>query len=171
MVYYFLGGNFIMEIFSSELERVEDDRYKSDFDIFSLLEYEKSVLDIILDVRNNGDKAILKYTEKYDRVKLDRFYCEVPNDIERQIDENLLLAFETMRQNIREYHLSQNKDVYHTYNENGFEFSMEAKPIDSVLVYVPGGKYTYISSLLMGCIPAMIAEVKKIYITIWNRAK
>jgi len=35
-----------MEIFSSELERVEDDRYKSDFDIFSLLEYEKSVLDI-----------------------------------------------------------------------------------------------------------------------------
>jgi len=154
-----------MKVFSSSLEQVYDNRYKSEFDVFSLLKYEEDVLRIIRDVKERGDEAILEYTERFDGVRLDKLYCEVPDDIEKEISPTLLDAFETMRQNIRKYHLSQNRDVYLTYNEDGFEFSMEAKPIDSVLIYVPGGKYTYISSLLMGCIPAVIAEVGKIYIT------
>jgi len=69
-----------------------------------------------------------------------------------------------MIRNVASYHRTQKHDT-HTYRGNGVMVIDEAIPVESALIYVPGGKATYPSSLIMGAVPAQIAGVKHIYAT------
>ncbi len=126
----------------------------------NLLEATNIVLPIIKDVEQNGDKAVLQYTEKFDEVKLKQFVFEVKN-LEVNIPQEVQEAFLKAKENIEAFHSLQIPRFQETIihgNRLGFKFT----PVDSVAVYAPGGKAFYPSSVLMGVIPAKLAGVNNI---------
>lgn len=122
----------------------------------------KTVSDIIRDVKENGDSALRKYTEKFDRTVLKDF--EIPlkkayDALERSgIREPLMNAAE----NIRAYHIRQKAEGFRVESENGCVIGRRVLPLRRVGIYVPGGKAAYPSSVLMNAIPAKAAGVEEI---------
>lgn len=119
------------------------------------------VSDIIANVRENGDSALLAYTEKFDRVKLSSMV--VTRD---EIDEAMASVDEKFRgilleaaANIERYHKCQIKQGYALTDKEGVVLGQRITPIEKVGVYVPGGSAPLPSSVLMNIIPAKIAGV------------
>lgn len=147
----------ILQVSLREKEKLEPylKRAKS-----NLLEATSAVLPIIQDVEQNGDRAVLKYTEKFDEVQLKEFLFNV-NNLETNIPQDVQKAFLKAKENIEAFHrlqIPQAKETFISENRLGFKFT----PVDSVAVYAPGGKAFYPSSVLMGVIPAKLAGVKNI---------
>lgn len=126
---------------------------------------------IINDVRLKGDKAVCFYTEKFDKVKIAPSQFEVTTaEIQRCVEElqkkdrEVYSAIKKSAENIKEFHIRQLKTLRRSwsYKKNGSIFGERLTPVDSVAIYVPGGRYPYPSSALMTAIPARIAGVKKI---------
>ncbi|MCB1179958.1 MAG: histidinol dehydrogenase [Leptospiraceae bacterium] len=125
-----------------------------------LTEAIETVIPIIKDVEMSGDEGILKYTEKFDGIKLKKFIYN-PTEIEENLPESWKDAFLKAKENIQNFHKLQVPEVKEgiiSGNRLGFKFT----PMDSIAIYAPGGKALYPSSILMGAIPAKIAGVKKI---------
>jgi histidinol dehydrogenase len=127
---------------------------------------ESSVRKIVDDVRKNGDRALFKYTEKFDRLELSRRTVKVSDkEIERakslvsdEIRSNLALASKRIR-DYQEKKLPQGK----TFTDSlGNELGWVIRPIERVGIYVPGGKAAYPSTVLMTAIPAKVAGVQEI---------
>lgn len=127
---------------------------------------ESSVRKIVEDVRKNGDRALFKYTEKFDRLELSRRTIKVSDkEIERakslvsdEIRSNLALASKRIR-DYQEEKLPQGK----TFTDSlGNELGWVIRPIERVGIYVPGGKAAYPSTVLMTAIPAKVAGVQEI---------
>ncbi|AWR97585.1 histidinol dehydrogenase [Acidianus sulfidivorans JP7] len=121
---------------------------------------------IVDDVKENGDKAIIDYTEKFDGIKLKEIKVsktEIENQA-KKIDENLKNAIEIIIDQLKEFHLSTVPPQMGG-GKNGIEFGIIWKPINKLGIYVPGGKKLYPSTLLMAAIPALVAGVKDIYVT------
>ena len=122
------------------------------------------VKNIIKDVKINGDNAIIKYSKKFDKVPIDQNKIRIntfkyKNNL--NIDINVLKSFKKAIKNITKFHKKQlPKNLFQ--NENNIKLKSQWKPIDSVGLYVPGGKAFYPSSLIMNAIPAKIAGVKRI---------
>ena len=126
-----------------------------------------AVADIIADVRRNGDAALKKYNEKFDRC-----CCESLLVSEQEFDAaveavgpELLRVLERSARNIREYHLRQVRHDYIVTAEDGSVLGQRVLPMARVGLYVPGGTAAYPSSVLMNCIPAKIAGVGEIVMT------
>jgi histidinol dehydrogenase len=119
---------------------------------------------IITDVRNQGDKAVKLYTEKFDRVLLSSFKLVQTEIIEAysQVDESFISIIKEAAENIRAFHEKQLRPSWMTTEENGTILGQKITPLDSVGVYVPGGTAAYPSSVLMNVIPAKVAGVKRI---------
>jgi histidinol dehydrogenase len=135
-------------------------RYGNDFT--SIL-YE-TVIPIINDVKANGDSAVLKYTEKFDRVKLPGLLVK-KEEIEKaykNADPDTLNAFMNAKINIEEFHIHQKREIINYERPDGTRLGVMYQPIGRAAIYVPGGKASYPSSLLMAAIPASIAGVKQI---------
>ena len=128
---------------------------------------ESAVQKIINDVRVNGDKALIKYTKKFDRVSLtpatlqvdqkaikEAYYRVSPVDVED-------LKYAASR--IRKFHGHQKVSGWQ-YKDNGVMLAQMVTPLDRVGVYVPGGKAVYPSTVLMSVIPAKIAGVKDVIV-------
>ncbi len=128
---------------------------------------ESAVNRIINDVRGNGDKALIKYTKKFDRVSLipatlqvdqkaikEAYYRVSPADVED-------LKYAASR--IRKFHGHQKVSGWQ-YKDNGVTLAQMVTPLDRVGVYVPGGKAVYPSTVLMSVIPAKIAGVKDVIV-------
>ncbi|WP_432650536.1 histidinol dehydrogenase [Huintestinicola sp.] len=122
------------------------------------------VSEIIENVKENGDKAVKEYTEKFDG-KLPEYY-EVPLDVIHEAmsnaDEAFVNALLNAMENITEFHNRQKEQSFIDAKENGCILGQRVRGLDRVGLYVPGGTAAYPSSVLMNAVPARIAGVKEI---------
>lgn len=136
-------------------------RGKTSFDVADI------VTDIIENVKQNGDKALFEYCEKFDKAKLSSL--EVTNE---EIDEAFSLVedrfiniLEKAAENIRQFHQKQVRNSFIINEQDGIVTGQKVTPIEKVGLYVPGGTAAYPSTVLMDSIPAKIAGCKEICIT------
>ena len=132
-------------------------------------EYESRVLEIINAVREKGDEALFSYTAKFDGVTLTKETVKVTEEeIEeayRLVDPSLLEVIRKALVNIRAYHEKQKKYSWFDSTEQGTILGQKVTPLNTVGVYVPGGKAVYPSSVLMNIVPAKVAGVSRIIMT------
>ena len=124
------------------------------------------ISDIIRDVKVRGDEALRKYTEKFDGVKLDKFRVE-PEEIQQAmstIATETMAALRAAAENIRKFAELQRAQLqdFETELNPGVFTGQRVLPLARVGVYVPGGNFPLISTLLMGAIPAKVAGVPEI---------
>jgi len=124
---------------------------------------------ILVDVKNNGDKAVLKYERKFSNIQLKqkkiKFSKQEINKISKRISKNLKRSIDVAYSRIKKFHLKQKLTSFKYKDKYNNELSYKYSPIDRVGVYVPGGTASYPSTVLMNCIPAVVAGVKNIYLT------
>jgi len=122
--------------------------------------------DIVQEVRERGDDALRDYTERFDGVKIDTFRVEqsaIDAAVEK-CDPVLADALEHAAAQIREFHERQLEQSWFATRENGAIVGAKITPLDSVGIYVPGGRALYPSTLLMNALPASVAGVKRIVV-------
>ena len=122
------------------------------------------VSEIIENVKTNGDKAVLAYTEKFDG-KLPEYYevpREVINDAMTEADESFVNALLNAMENISDFHNRQKEQGFINPLPDGSILGQKVRGLNRVGLYVPGGTAAYPSSVLMNAIPAKIAGVKEI---------
>lgn len=131
----------------------------------------KVVSPILDDVRRGGDKALYKYTRKFDKFDLSGKNLEVSRgEIRRaysRVDSKLVKSLKHARRNIAKFHREQYKNIrkqWMTSIEHGVKVGERLTPIDSVGCYVPGGLASYPSTVLMTVLPARVAGVKRVVV-------
>ena len=122
------------------------------------------------EVKNEGDAAVCRYTEKFDGAKLTSATLKVkPEEIEagyQEIDDELREALEFAAENIRKFHAEQMpKPLWFVETVPGVMVGEQTNPISDVCLYVPRGKGSFPSVLLMLAVPAKVAGVPRIVIT------
>lgn len=125
---------------------------------------EDGVAAILRDVRDNGDRAVRAYSEKFDGWVPDSLEISM-EEIERimqDCDPDFLAAMERAAENIRAFHARQKQQSRIDPERNGVLMGQRVRGLHRVGVYVPGGTAAYPSSVLMNVIPAKIAEVGEI---------
>ena len=127
----------------------------------------KKINSIINQVKLYGDKALVKYTNKFDNIKISskdlKLNASKINKIAKKADLKTFQSFKFAYKQIWNFHKKQYPENY-KLNYKGIKSSLRWLPIDSVGLYIPGGRASYPSSLLMSAIPAIIAGVKRIII-------
>lgn len=139
---------------------------RAEIDITAYMQVAKEVSD---DVKANGDAAVLKYTEKFDKISLTSKTMKVsPEEIEEaynRIDETSKEAITYAYHNILNFHEKQKpEEMWMTEVDKGILAGEKTTPIESVCLYVPGGKGSFPSVLLMLGVPAVVAGVEKIVV-------
>ena len=130
-------------------------------------EAEEAVKAIINGVRENGDKALLKYTERFDKVRFANMRDALctRQEIERALknipkrDSDII---KLAAKRIRAFHKKQLPKSWFFKEKNGTLLGQRVTPLERVGIYVPGGKAVYPSTVLMNAIPAKVAGVKEI---------
>lgn len=127
--------------------------------------YLQTVLDILKDVKKNGDATIQKLTLKFDKYDIDNGF-EIERDLLKKAYDNLDIdlknALAKAKKNITSFHEKQLEKTWMTESENNIILGQKITPLDRVGIYVPGGKAVYPSTVLMDTIPAKVAGVKEI---------
>ncbi len=128
------------------------------------------VANILADVRARGDEALLEYTERFDRLRLApealRFSAGEIAAAAGRIGAEVRSALETAHARIRAHHEKQ-KPQDHVYEDAlGVTLGTLWTPVDAVGIYVPGGLAAYPSSVLMNAVPARVAGVERIAMTV-----
>jgi len=127
-----------------------------------------SVKKIITDVREKGDEALLRYTEKFDNVRLTKSKLKVTEkEIKKsyeKLETDQIDALKKAALNITRFHETQIRDAWSLETAKGVTVGQVTRPLSSVGVYAPGGEASYPSSVLMCAIPARVAGVKKIVV-------
>jgi len=128
----------------------------------------ESVNDIVNNVKNNKEKALLDYSKKFDNVELSMSDLQVTeeeiNEAYDKIDNKLLEALRYAKKNLIKFHQAQKREDWSIKIENGVTAGQIYRSLDSVGIYVPGGKAIYPSTVLMAATPAFVAGVKNIII-------
>lgn len=124
----------------------------------------KAVEEILSDVKQSGDEAVLKYTKKFDgklpsSIEVSR---DEINEALSEADGNFVSALLNAQENITEFHTRQKHQSFIDTKENGVILGQRVRGLSTVGIYVPGGTAAYPSSVLMNAIPAKIAGVKEI---------
>lgn len=131
--------------------------------------YEQTVSEIVNNVKENGDKAVFEYTEKFDHFALNsgniRVTEEEIKEAYKKIPEDLIEVYRHSAANIRTFHEKQLRQSFIETRPDGSILGQRITPIEKAGVYVPGGKAAYPSSVLMNVIPAKVAGVPKIVMT------
>ena len=132
-------------------------------------DYAATVDEIVNNVRDNGDKALFEYTKKFDKADIKADNVRVTKEeIEyaySQVDDELLSVIRKSKENIRTYHEKQRQYSWFDSDPKGIMLGQKVTPLESVGVYVPGGKAAYPSSVLMNIMPAKVAGVQNIIMT------
>jgi histidinol dehydrogenase len=127
-----------------------------------------SVKKIMMDVRENGDEALIRYTDKFDNVRLIKSKLKVARkEIEesyKKLETDQINALKKAALNITRFHETQIKKDWSMETAKGVTVGQVTRPLASVGVYSPGGEASYPSSVLMCVIPARVAGVKKIVV-------
>ncbi len=128
--------------------------------------YTKTVEAIVENVKNRRDEAVFEYTKEFDQADLDasniRVTREEIDQAMAQVDEGLLGVMKKSMDNIRRYHEKQKRNSWFDAQPDGAILGQKVTALESVGVYVPGGKAAYPSSVLMNIVPAEVAGVKRI---------
>ncbi len=131
--------------------------------------YEQTVSEIVNNVKENGDKAVFEYTEKFDHFALNsgniRVTEEEIKEAYKEIPEDLIEVYRHSAVNIRTFHEKQLRQSFIETRPDGSILGQRITPIEKAGVYVPGGKAAYPSSVLMNVVPAKVAGVPKIVMT------
>lgn len=124
------------------------------------------VADIITDVRENKDKALFAYTEKFDKAKLTslRVTKEEIEEALALVEPEFLRVLQRAAANIRKFHSHQLRNSFIINDEPGIVMGQKIIPVDRAGLYVPGGTAAYPSTVLMDSIPARIAGVAEVLI-------
>jgi histidinol dehydrogenase len=131
-------------------------------------EVERNVSQIIKDVRDKGDEALLYYTEKFDGARLSSHTLSVSEEdlasAHKKMHKELLKVIQLSIQNVKEFHRKSIPQSWLDWGKDGVVLGQRAIPLQRVGVYVPGGRAAYPSSLIMGVAPAQVAGVDEIYV-------
>ena len=153
----------ILKLSSMEMQKLCERYYTNKRHI------EEKVRKIIYDVRNEGDKAVIKYTKRFDKVKLTPKDLKVSvNEINgsfQNIDTAFIASLKSVIENIQRYYKKELPKSWKIKYDNGAELGEIFRSIESVGIYVPAGTVPLVSSVYMSVVPARIAGVKKIVIT------
>ncbi len=125
---------------------------------------EAIVADIIANVRQNGDKALYEYCEKFDKVKLTALAVterEI-NEAFAEVPADFLRILRVAAENIRRFHEKQKRNSFILNEQDGIVMGQKVIPVDRAGLYVPGGTAAYPSTVLMDAIPAKIAGVPRV---------
>ncbi len=122
------------------------------------------VADILKDVRENGDKAVLAYGKKFDNADIDTLEVtkEEWDAAVKTVPAQFMDVLREAAENITAFHQNQKHDGFQMQAENGVILGQRVMPLKRVGLYVPGGTASYPSSVLMNCLPAKIAGVEEI---------
>lgn len=129
------------------------------------------VLDIIDNVRTRGDAALVDYTRQFDGLDVAQMSDLILNR-ERlelaltRITPEQRSALETAAHRVREYHKHQVQDSWRYTEADGTVLGQKVTPLDRAGLYVPGGKASYPSSVLMNAIPAKVAGVPEVVMVV-----
>lgn len=128
---------------------------------------QRAVSDIIADVRARGDAAVLELTNRFDRLSVQTIsQLEVPRaELQAALDglpAEQRAALETACRRVRSYHENQRQEDWEIREADGTRLGQRVTPLDRVGIYVPGGKASYPSSVLMNAMPAKVAGVGEI---------
>ena len=132
---------------------------------------ESRVAEIIQQVRSKGDQALVEYSNQFDHRTLksaEDFYVstEALQQALESIDTETREALQAAAARITEYHKHQSHESWQYEESDGSMLGQRVTPLDRVGLYVPGGKASYPSSVLMSCIPAKIAGVEEIIMAV-----
>ena len=157
--------------FSGDKNFFSDLKDNLDFDSTGSSEVQKITKSIVSDIKRRGDQALIELTAKLDHLEVTSVseleiskarLTEAFENIPEKIKEDLKLAAER----IHNYHLKQKGESWSYEDSDGSSYGQKITPIDSVGLYVPGGKAAYPSSVLMNAIPAKIAGVKNLIMVV-----
>jgi len=151
--------------FSAQLQNLLAWEESSDHEIH------QRVLDIIANVRQKGDQAVIDYTNQFD-------HCNVSNSSELEISQDTLKAawdnlakdkadaLEVAAERVRAYADKQKMESWQYTEADGTMLGQKITPLDRAGLYVPGGKAAYPSSVLMNAIPAKVAGVRELIMVV-----
>ncbi|HIT88393.1 MAG TPA: histidinol dehydrogenase [Candidatus Coprocola pullicola] len=124
------------------------------------------VNDIVYDVKKNGDEALFRYTKEFDKIELTHQTVQVTEEEIKyaytQVEQNLIKVIQKAAKRIKQFHEKQKLNSWLEPSENGEMMGQLIRPLEKVGIYVPGGKASYPSSVLMNAIPASVAGVSEI---------
>ena len=135
------------------------------------LDIQKRVLDIIADVRKNGDQAVVAYTNRFDQRNITKA-CELELSKEalksawEKLPVDQAQALQAAADRIRAYAERQKMQSWQYTEADGTVLGQKVTPLDRVGLYVPGGKASYPSSVLMNAIPAKVAGVGELIMVV-----
>ena len=150
--------------FLSKLEFILDKRKSKDSNIDSKISF------IIKDVKKNKDLALIKYEKRYSKFKSIssssiKLTKKEENKIIKKLDKKTKASIDLAYNRILNFHKKQKLSSFSFTDRFKNSFSYKSNAINKVGVYVPGGLASYPSSVLMNCIPAIVAGVKNIFMT------
>ncbi len=125
---------------------------------------EKTVSDIIADVKARGDEALFEYCAKFDGAQLDDLAVSAQEIDEAfcSVDAQFIEILKRAAANIRKFHEKQVRNSFIINDEDGVVIGQKIIPIDRAGLYVPGGTAAYPSTVLMDSIPAKIAGCREV---------
>ncbi len=128
--------------------------------------YADTVQEIVETVKRDGDQAVFAYTKEFDKAEIKAGNLKVTEqEIEeamKEVDPELIEILKKSMKNIRQFHEKQRQYSWFDSKPDGTILGQKITPLESVGVYVPGGKAAYPSSVLMNIIPAEVAGVSRI---------
>lgn len=128
--------------------------------------YADTVQEIVETVKRDGDQAVFAYTREFDKAEISSESLKVTDqEIEeamKEVDSELMEILQKSMKNIRQFHEKQRQYSWFDSKPDGTILGQKVTPLESVGVYVPGGKAAYPSSVLMNIIPAEVAGVSRI---------
>ena len=137
------------------------------WDMVSDSDVETAVTAILRQVKTQGDQALIALTNRFDRRQVDNIEQLMIGQEKLQqaletIDIETRRALEVAADRIRDYHNHQQQSSWQYQEADGSVLGQQITPLDRVGIYVPGGKASYPSSVLMNCIPARVAGVGEV---------
>jgi len=140
--------------------------YNRGFDIKKSVR--EKVSNIIEDVRLRGDDALIKYTKRFDNVKMKTRQLKVTageiNGAYQDMDPSLVSSFKIAIENITQFYRKQLKKSWKIKNQDGIMLGEKITPLENVGIYIPAGTAPLVSTVYMTVIPAKIAGVKRMVI-------
>ena len=129
---------------------------------------EEKVSRILEDVKNGGDEALIRYTRKFDKVKLTPKELKVTeseiNGAYQNISPDFVSTLKIAVENVSQYYRKQTKRSWKILKEDGVMLGEKIRPLESVGIYVPSGTVPLPSTVYMTVLPAKLAGVEKVYL-------
>ena len=129
----------------------------------------KLVTSIIDDVRARGDRALVDYAARFDKIEMGPSELRISEDQLRRfaerVDERIVRALREAITNVRTFHQRQVEESWTMSPAAGVQLGQRITPLERVGLYVPGGTAAYPSSVVMNVVPAQVAGVERIVVT------